>query len=47
VAREIYDRAAEPKQLLELSGGHYDVYDVPSVREACVNATTRFLVKHL
>ncbi|MEQ4717792.1 alpha/beta hydrolase [Nonomuraea sp. B19D2] len=47
VARQIYDRLREPKQLLELSAGHYDVYDVPSVREACINATTKFLVKHL
>ncbi|WP_329250992.1 alpha/beta hydrolase [Actinoallomurus sp. NBC_01490] len=47
VAREIYDRVRKPKQLLELSGGHYDVYDVPSVRDACIDATTRFLVEHL
>ncbi|MGC5009643.1 alpha/beta hydrolase [Streptosporangium sp. DT93] len=47
VAREVYDRAKEPKQLLELVGGHYDVYDLPSVREACVDATIGFLVEHL
>jgi uncharacterized protein len=47
VAREIYDRAGEPKKLIEVSGGHYDVYDEPSVREACIEATTAFLVRHL
>jgi hypothetical protein len=29
---------------LPADAGHYDV---PSVREACTNATTGFLVKHL
>jgi dienelactone hydrolase len=47
VARAIYDRAREPKQLIELPGGHYDVYDLRAPRQACIEATTTFLTEHL
>jgi fermentation-respiration switch protein FrsA (DUF1100 family) len=47
IAHEIYDRAREPKQLIELAGGHYDVYDLPDTRQACIQATTTFLTEHL
>jgi dienelactone hydrolase len=47
VAREIYDRVQQPKRLVELSGDHYDVYDVAETREACIAATTGFLIEHL
>jgi fermentation-respiration switch protein FrsA (DUF1100 family) len=47
VAREIYDRAQHPKQLTELDGGHYDVYDAQKTRETCIQATTKFLLENL
>ncbi|MGO9081439.1 MAG: alpha/beta hydrolase [Streptosporangiaceae bacterium] len=47
VARQIYNRTREPKQLIELAGGHYDVYDQPATRQACIAATTTFLAEHL
>jgi uncharacterized protein len=47
VARQIYDRAGEPKQLVELSASHYDVYDNPATRQACIEAAIEFLTRHL
>lgn len=47
IAREIFERARQPKQLVELSGGHYDVYDTPATRQASIEATLRFLADHL
>lgn len=47
VAQAVYDRVPGPKELLTLPGGHYDVYDMPAVRDACIAAAADFLVRHL
>jgi hypothetical protein len=47
IARQVCHRAREPKQLVELSGGHYDVYDMQATRDACIEAATKFLIEHL
>jgi uncharacterized protein len=47
VAGEIYARAGEPKQLVELSGEHYDVYDRAATRRSCIEAAAAFLTSHL
>lgn len=47
VARAVFDRAGEPKELVEYSGGHYDVYDDEAVKQKCIAATTAFLLRHL
>jgi len=47
VARAVFDRPGEPKELMELGGGHYDVYDNETVKQQCIATTTAFLVTHL
>jgi uncharacterized protein len=47
VAREVYARAGHPKRLVELDGGHYDVYDTAVTRARCIDATVAFLGEHL
>ena len=47
VARAVFDRAGEPKELMEYAGGHYDVYDDATVKAHCIATTTAFLVRHL
>jgi fermentation-respiration switch protein FrsA (DUF1100 family) len=47
VARDIYQRAGEPKQLLEATGGHYDAYDDEDVKRQFIGATADFLRTHL
>jgi hypothetical protein len=47
VACAVYDRMREPKRVVTLHGGHYDVYDVPAVRDACIAAATGFLTDQL
>jgi hypothetical protein len=47
VAGQVYDGAGEPKQLVELSAGHYDVYDNPAARQVCIEATIKFPARHL
>jgi fermentation-respiration switch protein FrsA (DUF1100 family) len=47
IARKIYHRAGEPKQLVEFSGGHYDVYNKAATRQACIDAPITFLARHL
>jgi len=47
IARGVYDRVDQPKQLVEFVGGHYDVYDNDAVIQQCVTATVAFLQNHL
>lgn len=44
--RDAFVRAGEPKKLVELSGGHYDVYDGPQARPAA-DAAIDWFVAHL
>ncbi len=47
IACAVFDRAAEPKQLMQFGGGHYDVYDDETVKQECIATTTGFLLAHL
>lgn len=47
IARAVFDRAGEPKELMQYAGGHYDVYDNATVKQQCIATTTTFLVRHL
>ncbi len=47
IARAVFDRAGEPKQLMQLDGEHYDVYDEDTAKQECIATTTRFLLAHL
>ncbi|MDQ3714959.1 MAG: alpha/beta hydrolase [Actinomycetota bacterium] len=47
VARAVFDRAGEPKQLLEFAGGHYDVYEDNTVQQHCIAVMTDFLLTQL
>lgn len=47
VARAVFDRAGEPKELMEYAGDHYDVYDNETVKKECIATTTAFLIRHL
>lgn len=47
IARAAFDRVGEPKQLMELPGGHYDVYDDEVAKGQCIAAATDFLLAHL
>lgn len=47
IARAAFERAGEPKQLMEFSGGHYDVYDDEMTKGRCIATTAAFLVAHL
>ena len=45
-ARAAFERAGEPKQLIEISGSHFAVYSGPGF-EAAMEATRAFLGRHL
>lgn len=47
VARAAFDRAGQPKQLMEFVGDHYDVYDDDTVKQQSIAATTTFLQAQL
>lgn len=47
IARAVFDRAGEPKQLMEFPGGHYEVYEDETIKQRCITTTTRFLVAEL
>ncbi len=47
VALAVFERAGEPKQVMEFIGGHYDVYDNDMVKQQCITTTTAFLQTHL
>lgn len=47
VARAAFDRAGQPKQLMEFVGDHYDVYDDETVKQQSIAATTTFLQAQL
>lgn len=47
IARAVFDRAGDPKQLVEFAGGHYDVYEDETVKKQCIAATKDFLLAHL
>lgn len=47
VARAVFDRAGHPKQLIEFTGGHYDVYDDDTAKQRCIATTAAFLLAHL
>jgi hypothetical protein len=47
VAREVYERIREPKQLVEFDGDYYDVYDNAATVELITDATAAFLRQHL
>lgn len=45
--REAFARAGEPKKLIELSGGHFDVYPGSRDHDAAATAATDWFVTHL
>lgn len=45
-ARAAFDRAGEPKELVEVAGSHFAVYSGPGFEQA-MGATTGFLGRHL
>ena len=45
--REAFARAGEPKKLIELDGGHFDVYPGAMHHEAAVSAATHWFATHL
>lgn len=47
IAAAVFDRAGEPKQLMKFAGGHYDVYENETIKQACIATTTSFLLSHL
>jgi uncharacterized protein len=47
IARDIYQRAGEPKRLVQVPGGHYDAYDDENVKQQFITATADFLRIHL
>lgn len=46
IARSVFDRAGEPKHLMEFAGGHYDVYDDEFAKQECIAVATDFLLAH-
>jgi fermentation-respiration switch protein FrsA (DUF1100 family) len=47
LATEFYDAALEPKELVVLDGGHYDVYRPGEIFDEAMDVTTRWFTKHL
>jgi fermentation-respiration switch protein FrsA (DUF1100 family) len=47
VARAVYERIGEPKQLLSYDGDHYAIYDDPKIRAETIAAAVRFLCDNL
>jgi len=45
--REAFDRANEPKKLIELECGHFDVYPGGSHHDAAASAATEWFAAHL
>ncbi len=47
VLREAFELAGEPRELVALQGGHFDIYDVPEVRARAINAARSWFDRHL
>jgi fermentation-respiration switch protein FrsA (DUF1100 family) len=47
VARAVYERLAEPKQLIMYDGDHYAIYDDPDIRDRTIAAAVAFLAHNL
>ncbi len=47
IARAVFDRAGQPKQIMEFAGSHYHVYDDETVKRQCIAAATTFLQAQL
>lgn len=46
-ARAVFERAGEPKRLVEFDGDHYDVYDDPTIHTTVATAAADFFIEHL
>ncbi len=47
LVREVFERAGEPKKLVEIPCGHFDVYDDPSWHEQAVGAAVQWFAEHI